>query len=62
MSSNTLSIARRGTRGASPWLLLTGGSVGIFAGFAADLLRLGLHSARNALQVQRAEHCPGGCS
>ena len=62
MPSNTLPMARRGARGASPWLLLTGGSVGLFAGFAADLLRLGLHSARNALQAHRVEHCPGGCS
>jgi hypothetical protein len=62
MHSNTLPMARRGARGTSPWILLTGGSVGLFAGFAVDLLRLGLHSARNALQAHRVEHCPGGCS
>ena len=62
MPSNTLPMARQRARGLNPWLLLTGGSVGFVAGFAADLLRLGLHSARHALQAQRAEHCPGGCS
>jgi hypothetical protein len=55
-------MARRGARSVSPWMLLTGGSVSLFAGFAADLLRMGLHGARNALQAHRAEHCPGGCS
>ena len=62
MHSNTLPMVRRGARGTSPWILLTGGSVGLFAGFAVDLLRLGLHSARNVLQAHRVEHCPGGCS
>ncbi len=32
-----------------PWSLLTGGSAAIVAGFAADLLRLGLHRARQSL-------------
>jgi hypothetical protein len=52
----------RGTAsGVNPWLLLTGGSVGLLAGLAADLLRMGLHRARGALQALRTEHCPGGC-
>ena len=36
-----------------PWLLLTGASARIVAGFAADLLRLGLHAARRRLASQR---------
>lgn len=47
--------------GVDPWLLLTGGSVGLMAGLAAELLRRGLHRARAALHAHRAEHCPGGC-
>ena len=49
-------------RSVDPWLLLTGGSVGLMAGLVADLLRMGLHRARTALQAHRTDHCPGGCS
>jgi hypothetical protein len=61
MPAHTTSHARDATRPVDPWLLLTGGSVGLVAGLAADLLRMGLHRARSALQAHRAEHCPGGC-
>ncbi|MBN8494705.1 MAG: hypothetical protein J0M00_25085 [Burkholderiales bacterium] len=47
--------------GVDPWLLITGGSVGLVVGMAAELLRMGLHRARAALHAHRAEHCPGGC-
>ena len=52
---------RSAARGVDPWLLVTGGSVGLMAGMAADLLRMGLYQARAALQARRTEHCPGGC-
>jgi hypothetical protein len=54
-------------RAVDPWTLLTGGSVGLVAGFAADLLRLGLHTAKRTLvrardaQASGAWHCPHGC-
>ena len=37
-----------------PWTLITGASARIVAGFAADLLRLGLHSARRRFAARRA--------
>jgi hypothetical protein len=49
-------------RGSDLWLLLTGGSVGVVAGMALDVLRIGLHQARALLQARRAEHCPNGCA
>ncbi len=54
-----------------PWHLLTGASVVIVIGFAVDLLRLGLHSARQAFAAHKiaaqsppsAGHwpCSNGC-
>jgi hypothetical protein len=49
MNTETLSIARRDDRSVDPWTLLTGGSVGIVAGFGVDLLRLGLHASKRAI-------------
>lgn len=54
MKAETASIPRPDGRPVSAWLRLTGGSVGIVAGFGVDLLRLGACTARRAL----AAHCP----
>ncbi len=70
MHAETLSVAHRaGGRSVDPWALLTGGSVGIVAGFVADLLRLGLHQARQALAGRSGRRvalrhwpCPGTCN
>jgi hypothetical protein len=61
MPTFPVTTMRHAERGVDPWLLLTGGSVGLVAGMAADLLRMGLYQARALLQARRAEHCPGGC-
>lgn len=53
--------ARPAERDVDPWLLLTGGSVGLVAGLAADLLRLGLSRARATLAAGRGQPCSGHC-
>jgi hypothetical protein len=60
---------RGATRAIDPWTLMTGASARIVAGFAADLLRLGLHSARGWFAAPRTPgrsgavhwHCPRNC-
>jgi hypothetical protein len=67
MHTRSLTAVPPAGRAVDPWTLLTGGSVGLVAGFAADLLRLGLHAAKRALAVahdahpSRARRCPHGC-
>jgi hypothetical protein len=67
MHTRSFTIVEPAGRAVDPWSLLTGGSVGWVAGFAADLLRLGLHGARHALASGRATpassawRCPHGC-
>lgn len=70
MQANPSLTVRTVDRAVDPWLLITGGSFGLVAGIAADLLRMGLHNARRAraawaagpLAGGRDCHCPGGCS
>jgi hypothetical protein len=69
MHAEAPSLARRDDRPADPWALLTGGSAGIVVGFAVDLLRLGVHEARQALATRskgeriatRGWRCPSPC-
>ena len=50
--AQALAAATVGDRPVDPWILLTGGSAGIVAGFAADLWRLGVSAARSRLVRQ----------
>lgn len=69
MHTESLSIAHQDVRPVDPWALVAGGSVGIVVGFAVDLLRLGVHEARQALAARsrdervatRGWRCPGTC-
>lgn len=68
MHTESASLARQQGRPVDPWALLTGGSVGIVIGFAADLLRLVVHQARQALAARsgneraaRGWRCAGPC-
>lgn len=58
MHSNSAPLAHRNDRPVAPWALLTGGSMGTVAGFGIDLLRLGIHEARQAFAAgQRSATC-----
>jgi len=48
MHTPTVSPAVLQDRPVDPWVLLTGGSLGLVIGFAVDLLRLGVHQLRQA--------------
>ena len=68
MHTESASLAPLDDRPADAWAILAGGSVGIVLGFGADLLRLGIHEARQALgarhrgrRVARGWPCPGSC-
>jgi hypothetical protein len=69
MHTETASLTHQDDRSVDPWALLAGGSVGIVVGFAIDLLRLGVHAARQALAARsrservptRGWRCPGTC-
>jgi hypothetical protein len=63
MRTESLSLNYPQARPVDSWAVLTGRSVGIVAGFAIDLVRLGVHSARRALSARSANPhwpCPGG--
>ena len=49
MHTEAASLAHQAERPVDPWAILSGGSVGIVVGFGLDLLRLGIHEARQAL-------------
>jgi hypothetical protein len=69
MHSESPSLAHQVDQPVDPWAFLAGGSVGIVAGFGIDLLRLGVHEARQALAARfrvqpsatRGWPCPGPC-
>jgi hypothetical protein len=69
MHTESPSFAYQDARSVDPWVLLTGGSVGIVVGFGVDLLRLGIHETRQALAARsssqrvatRGWHRPGPC-
>lgn len=69
MHTESSSLALPVDRPVDPWAFLTGGSVGIVVGFGFDLLRLGVHEARQALTgrsgsqgvATRGWQCPGTC-
>ena len=52
--AQALTTASASERPVDPWTLLTGGSAGIVAGFAADLWRLGLFAARQRMATRPA--------
>lgn len=66
MPAELTSVARPVDRPPSAWMRLTGGSVGLVAGFGIDLLRLGAHRAGQALAARRRAAprgwpCTGPC-
>ena len=69
MHTETASHTHQDDRPVDPWAFLAGGSVGIVVGFAVDLLRLGVHEARQALAARsrnervatRGWRCPRTC-
>lgn len=64
MHTESLSLARPQARPVDSWALLTGRSVGIVLGVGIDLIRLGVHSARQALSARSGNPhwpCPGPC-
>jgi hypothetical protein len=61
MQAHSSLSVRPAERGVDPWLLLTGGSVGLVAGLAADLWRMGLCRARATLAAGRGQPCSGHC-
>jgi len=69
MHAESPSLAHQIDRPVDPWAMLVGGSVGIVVGFGVDLLRLGVHEARQALAARarnqrgatRGWRCPGPC-
>jgi hypothetical protein len=69
MHTETASHTHQDDWPVDPWAFLAGGSVGIVVGFAVDLLRLGVHEARQALAARsgnervatRGWRCPGTC-
>jgi hypothetical protein len=63
MRTESLSLNHPPARPVDSWAVLTGCSVGLVVGFAIDLVRLGVHSARHALSARSANPqwpCPGG--
>lgn len=61
MNVEAASAAARFPRPVDAWTLLTGGSAGLVVGFGIDLLRLGLHKARQ-LRGPAASRAPCGCA
>lgn len=63
MQTNRSLATRTDERGVDPWLLLSGNSAGLVAGFAVDLVRLGLHRVRRAWAAPGAgaPRCTSGC-
>lgn len=49
MSTHTQPLFRSASARIDAWTLLTGASAAIVAGFAIDLVRLGVHETRRAL-------------
>lgn len=61
MHPQTPVLAGLNERPADPWTLLTGGSVAIVAGFIADLLRLGVHVARQMVAAGSGRRHDASC-
>ena len=68
MNADAGSIAHRAGLPVDPWMLLTGRSLGIVAGFGVDLVRLGIHASKQAIAARtrsiaaRRWPCPGTCN
>jgi hypothetical protein len=65
MHAESPSLPFSDDRPVDAWAFLTGGSVGIVLGFGIDLLRFGVHEARQAFAArsrrQRAATCGWQC-